>query len=236
MLSGNIESVFDALQRRPLYDGFKTALLGAALILGINTVRRTFSLATKELTRPAPSDHVMTIVMVTGLVVIRNIFDRLIYIIVFALNSRLLGLMIKRIRQVGGERSAHFLDATVIGLLVGRRARQNTIAYLSLALGFVIYVLICYRSGIEISLTVLSFFALMIGAIYANQRVLQYRIAHGLYGANEYEAREIIGFILSHSDKSNFTDSQGKKALLPRPIDEVEGEISDVLGAEGVGA
>lgn len=60
---------------------------------------------------------------------------------------------------------------------------------------------------------------------------LRYRILHGLFGTNEYEARELINFILHNSDKIDFTDGDGKlrKALLPEK-DETAA-VGDGLGA-----
>lgn len=44
----------------------------------------------------------------------------------------------------------------------------------------------------------------------AGVAALHYRVNHGLYGTNEYEAREIIRFIIDHTDNIDF--SQGLSA------------------------
>lgn len=58
--------------------------------------------------------------------------------------------------------------------------------------------------------------------------VLHYRVTHGLFGTNAYEARVMIDFLLENADKTDFTDGGGKlkQAFLPEQLreDHLRGE------------
>jgi hypothetical protein len=58
--------------------------------------------------------------------------------------------------------------------------------------------------------------------------VLHYRVTHGLFGTNAYEARMMIDFLLENADKTDFTDGNGKlkPAFLPEQLreDHIRGE------------
>src|SRR4051794_30879466 len=45
--------------------------------------------------------------------------------------------------------------------------------------------------------------------LFLSERVLQYRIRHGMYGTNEYEAREVVHFLLRHAKDTNFSGGSG---------------------------
>lgn len=62
--------------------------------------------------------------------------------------------------------------------------------------------------------------------------VLQYRITHGLFGSNEYEAHALIEFLLENADKTDFTDGTGKlkPIFLPENL-----RVDSAPAKEGVG-
>ena len=50
----------------------------------------------------------------------------------------------------------------------------------------------------------------------ARDQLLAFRIRKGYYGKTEYEAREIIGFILKHSKRIDFTDGGNLKEIISK--------------------
>jgi hypothetical protein len=109
------------------------------------------------------------------------------------------------------------LRVTVVEILLKDRAKHSLFVYSVLIVALMIYLLACYKSGNSVSLGTLFILLLFILARYINQYALEYRLRHGYYGTTEYEAREIIGMILKHSDKSDFSSGNGLRELLPEP-------------------
>jgi hypothetical protein len=140
-------------------------------------------------------------------------------------------------KQRGGhEKQKDTLGVTIVGILISRKAKQNFVAYLSLFISLITYTIIARLSHLEIRPEVVLLILGLILALFINQKILEYRIRKGLYGTNEYEAREILGFILSHADKSNFSGGQGLKEILPVPgIDDLH-EYEPVEGIRGAEA
>ena len=106
-------------------------------------------------------------------------------------------------------------ENSIVGLLVKQKFDKETNAYWMLLGAIAVNLLFVTFGFIQFNLYPLLFFIILIGLLYINQSVLRYRLAKGYYGTNEYEVREIIQFILDHSDKTDFTDSNGLKKLLP---------------------
>ena len=147
--------------------------------------------------------------------------------------NRLMELIEKRRQSETSEQA--LLNITVIGLLVGQKARQISSAYVALILALILYPLTSLLLIFEIKSIVIAFIALLFILLFINQKSLEYRIKKGLYGSNEYEAREILSFIINHSDKSNFTDGSGLREIMPAAEpDNVYGieVIEGVRGAE----
>ena len=57
--------------------------------------------------------------------------------------------------------------------------------------------------------------SISIGLLYLNQKTLEHRIREGVYGSHDYEAREIIQFVLDRANKADFFDGGKVKHLLP---------------------
>ncbi|MEN3331478.1 MAG: hypothetical protein V7641_843 [Blastocatellia bacterium] len=109
------------------------------------------------------------------------------------------------------------LRATVVGLLVDDKQKSFFTIYISLLIGFLIYLVSIYFAGQAISIGTLSLLAAFLLALFLNQYLLKYRLKYGYFGTTEHEAREIIDLILKHSDKSDFSDGDGLNELFPEP-------------------
>lgn len=124
-------------------------------------------------------------------------------------------------------------NLTIAGMLLGSKSKQSIVSYFLLILSIAVYIIISIISGNEINSYVILFLVICITLIHINQKIIEYRISNGLYGKNEYEAREMINYILSHSDKSDFSDGDKLKKLFPQPV-EKESSESAFEGALGV--
>jgi hypothetical protein len=140
-------------------------------------------------------------------------------------------VMAKVYAQRANKNKRALANITVVGLLVSRKAKQTSLAYLALFSAFLIYYLFSLIGILILNPLVLLFIAVLILALFINQKALEYRIRHGLYGTNEYEAREILNFILSNVDKDDFTTGSGLHEITPEPESE---SIYDVVGDEGM--
>jgi uncharacterized membrane protein len=109
----------------------------------------------------------------------------------------------------------------LIGLFLNRKARQSSVVYFFLLLSLFVSWYLSVLKVIPVRIEVFLFISALIVANFVGQKILEYRIKKGLFGANEYEAREIINFILSNTNWSEFTSGRGGKGIFPEP----EGEF-----------
>ncbi len=113
---------------------------------------------------------------------------------------------------------------TVVGLMLGEKLKKASKAQFFLIAAFVINSLMSASGLLSVafeskgSSLVLIIVAIAFLAIHIDHMLLEYRIKHGLYGNNEFEAREIIEFIISHARKDDFNDSGGLKKVIPTPV------------------
>ncbi len=115
---------------------------------------------------------------------------------------------------------------TVIGLVVLRNAQNVLSTYGLLFAALLLYLIF----SPEINLIVVGILLVFLLALFINQKALEYRVKYGFYGTNTQEAREILTFILHHSDRSDLTGGGGDfRKLFPEPEPLPEQD----LGAEG---
>lgn len=98
-------------------------------------------------------------------------------------------------------------QASVIGLLLRRKQKEIIQASLTLSFITILFNILGFRFD-EPVLFGNIFICFCFSLLIVYQLLLNYRIKNGLYGTNNYEAREIIGFIINNSDK--FKDDSGK--------------------------
>jgi hypothetical protein len=125
------------------------------------------------------------------------------------------------------------LNATVAGLMATRRARTATKAYAALLVTLGLHVLFASLELVQRSDFFLIAGSTLILLLHVNERIFAFRVAKGLYGNNDYEAREILHFILSHADKQDFSDNDGLKKVLPA---EQQIELHSILRGKFQGA
>ena len=126
-----------------------------------------------------------------------------------SLNSGLIDSMLKNIMY--NDESTAINKNTIIGMLVGEKIKKDTKSFIYLGISFLVAVLLPVSGLIAFNYWLVSFLLFMFSMLILNQKVLEYRIANGLYGENEYEAREIIGYIEDHSDSDDFHSGDDKK-------------------------
>lgn len=139
----------------------------------------------------------------------------------FPTNSGMLRAFYERnIREyLGGnekDKSKKVLELTVIGLMIGKKSKENTRALLILITTFMLYCIISVLLVAKIQVAIAIIIFCLIFATFLNYFLLMYRVRKGFYGSNEHESREIVEFILSHENPSDFTGGGRMKPLFPR--------------------
>jgi hypothetical protein len=124
-------------------------------------------------------------------------------------------------------------DLTIAGMLLGKKAKENSVAIFLGIIGIVLHLLFSLSPSIETNTTLLGVLVGFIAAVMINQKLLEFRITHGYYGKNSYEAKEMIEFLISHSDKSDFSDGDGIKKLFPLPIPVTKKQSASISGEAG---
>lgn len=157
-------------------------------------------------------------------------FKKVVDVIILLLNISTIDVLFQKMKEQRASRKKD-IDITIVGLMVGVKAKQNAMAYAFLFLALFVYFYVSRDVTYALDLVVLIIISALILALFINQKILEYRISKGLYGSNEYEAREILRFILSHTDKSNFSDGQGLKEILPTPELESSTDKETIEGA-----
>jgi len=106
--------------------------------------------------------------------------------------------------------------SSILELMVGRRmkiyGRAYAFLYSALAVGIGTYTFVPREVA---TLAALILPLLLIIALFSNQKLLEFRVSRGLFGNNSSEALELIRFVKAHSDKSDFSDGDKMRKLLP---------------------
>lgn len=124
------------------------------------------------------------------------------------------------------------LQETIVEFLGASKLKRIRTASFIVLLTGVVYVTLSLRLSYDLSIGFLAIIGLLLLALVVNQWALTHRIGQGIYGNNEYEAREIITYILSNSDKEDFSDGGDSRRLMLPLKKEVPAEPA--LG-EGLG-
>lgn len=127
------------------------------------------------------------------------------------------------------DREQKDFNLTIAGMLFGAKAKQAMTGYLFIGAAAIIHILYAKLGTQNISSGLLLFLSLCFALIHINQKILEFRIERGLYGKNEYEAREMISYLLNHSDKSDFSDGDSLKKLFPKPKEAKRAEALDAI-------
>lgn len=139
-------------------------------------------------------------------------------------------IIVKYVLEMAKEK--RIAASTVIGLFVKEKVQKYFRAYFKLFYSF-LFILICYLlSGKDLNIFVLGLPVLFFILLLLNQKILEYRLRKRYTGKNEYEAREIIKFILAHSNKSDFMQGGKMKELFPQ--EEMQNILSGLMNQEEI--
>lgn len=121
-------------------------------------------------------------------------------------------LELKATRDIGKRKTN-----TIVGMMLEEKltkSKKNN--------SLITIALLAYIGCSSFNLTPLNPFAIIVPlvlltAFYLDQYLIIYRVRKGWYGRNEYEAREIISYIVAHANKDDFNDDGGLKKLMDEP-------------------
>ena len=107
-------------------------------------------------------------------------------------------------------------SSSILGIMLGKRmdtyGRAYSFLLAALGLGALIQLTGLSESRLLLGIIAPLFF---LAALALNQKLLEYRVNKGYFGSNASEAAEVIQFVKSHSDKSDFSDEDKMKKILP---------------------
>ncbi|SIQ02279.1 hypothetical protein [Marinobacterium stanieri] len=118
---------------------------------------------------------------------------------------------------------------TIIGLMVIEKIKKHRLLQMILIFSFLFLGLISHFNLADYNIYAAFFIFSMILIIQLDHILIDYRVKKGIYGNNEFESREIIDFILSHSDKDDFHDGGVAKKIIPEP-DEIIEKVNEIEG------
>jgi hypothetical protein len=117
-------------------------------------------------------------------------------------------------RLIGLSRERQTSPGSIVAVMLLRQSSGVTVSYVLLAITAAIAGIMLIRgqySHYFVVVGTVSSIALL--SLFLNRSALAYRIQSGSYGTSEYELRQLLRFIINHSDSSDFTDSNGQ----PKP-------------------
>lgn len=151
---------------------------------------------------------------------------------VVLLNSSLLSAILRVYENSNDSKKKYGNSETIVGLMLQERLKNSTKLYVVLFGCLFLYLILNLVSVVDFSYILFSLFSFMILLTHVDGKLIDRRVRKGWYGKNEFEAREIIDFIISHSSTDDFNDSGGLKRVIPLP--EVEPKKRDSSTSEEV--
>lgn len=171
------------------------------------------------------------------------------FIIALLLMSLFIGLLCYFIISLFNELNLHskniiikqynesiITENSIIDLISNNKIRQSAISYIILLISYLIflYSYINYSKEYFDLVTVIVFILIIL--IFIDICLLEYRIKRGYYGSIDYEAREIIRFILTMPSNINFkngdpfnnlfqSQEQYEPEKLQEKVDRIKGTI-----------
>jgi len=141
--------------------------------------------------------------------------------------------LIHAAKRNNAVKEANDFNLTIAEMLFTTKAKHSLIAYTFVAVAVFVHIGLSSLTSQPTSNGLLLFLAIFFALIHINQKILEFRIEKGFYGKNEYEAREMVSFLLNHSDKTDFSDGDGLKKLFPK-VKDSEQELEAFDGLVGV--
>lgn len=123
--------------------------------------------------------------------------------------------------KLRGEGAQSQSTQSLVGLMMNKKVRQSSVVHFFLFLSLFVSWYASALQVISVRVEVFLFISALIAANFIGQKVLKYRVKTRLFGGSEYEAREIISFILSNTNWSEFTSGIGGKGIFPEPEEDL---------------
>jgi len=112
------------------------------------------------------------------------------------------------LKKLGAE-SRPTLSPTAIPALAQHKSGVWTVSILLLSVTLILYSALSLLTGNSPSAAVLAVLGLGEVMILVAESAFKHRIRCGLFGTTEYEARQILQFVLDNSDQVDFSDGLG---------------------------
>jgi hypothetical protein len=122
----------------------------------------------------------------------------------------------KRIQETAANRSAqhaarYVKEAALSVTFLNQVREQTALARTLLLIAIAGVIILTYVFGFQFIFFNASYVLLALyGLLLIKDAVLHYRVTHGLFGTNAYEAHVMIDFLLENAGKTDFTDGDGK--------------------------
>jgi hypothetical protein len=131
--------------------------------------------------------------------------------------ERLLDLLM---RHGQTSRMSATRTTTALAAFAAQRTRNRQAGTLFLLGALCLYVAVCLLISAHLSMGPVVLLAASAALLQLGDTALEYRIRRGLYGTTEYEARQIIQFLLANADDVDLSGSLGAADLILQPEDE----------------
>jgi hypothetical protein len=118
---------------------------------------------------------------------------------------------------------------TIVGLMLAERSKKYLSTTYLLLLSLAIQTIFTLVGITTMNWFIFWLILFSICALHFDQYLIAHRVRRGWYGRNEYEAREIISFVMSHADKNDFNNSGGLKKLMDTPEAEKPTQIEGAV-------
>jgi hypothetical protein len=130
-------------------------------------------------------------------------------------------------RSLPHKKRQDVLSSSVIGLVVLQRNGQADAGSLALLSAFACEIALSKLFDFPASLLLLTLFIALIAFLRISDLIINHRVTGGDYGTSEDEAREILHFILEHSNKSDLFRGGKLKDLYPALRDAAEKSVPE---------
>lgn len=114
---------------------------------------------------------------------------------------------------------------SIVEFMISKKKKRNDYCFCILFFAISFYYVYSKLYDLELSIVLIIIITFLILILIAEQFMLVYRVKRGLYGSSEYEAMEILKFILNNSSTIG-TDGDNYKKILP-DIEQIEENIKE---------
>jgi len=133
--------------------------------------------------------------------------------IIHSRKARQYGTLLRIIHKSKQPTPVRTATTTAIDSVADRIHGNRTSASVILASALVLVLFFNLRWEYTIPPAVIILLTIAILLLNASTLALDYRVSHGLFGTNEYEAREIVRFVLRNSSNNDFSGGLGARQL-----------------------